>query len=178
MKLHLSLVVLLALAACARSSEPDPTPTEDGGPYDMIDPTAAPVGTQPNLVAPAIGTWRQAQLRGQPALLFSSSAGAPALALLCDERKGLVIERRGVLPTGERDLMEIRFGSATGSYAVNQPVDGEVVLRAAIPFNDRMLAQLRETQAPLTVRVGEGEPLTLPADPAVGTLVRTCQQSG
>jgi hypothetical protein len=179
MRFAVSLILSLALVACARTSEPDPNPAEDNGAYNKIDPVPSPAAgaaAEP----PAAGEWREAQVRGRPALLFAGAGSDQAMAAIyCDERRGLVIERRGLVPAGEIDMMSLAAGDQRQRLAV-APVreDGGPVLRAALPFNAELIAVLQQGPTPLTIDVGEGARLSLPATPLLPQLVTRCRVNG
>lgn len=173
------LLIPLAVAACARSAEPDPTPTNDSGAYNKIDPVPTPTAAAPG-TPPNAGEWRQASISGRPGLLFGPPGDArAAAAIYCDERRGLVIERRGLLPTGEIGMMSLVAGNERQDLAVS-PVQEESgpVLRAALPFNAELISSLQSGPVPITMNVGESSTLNLPATPLLPQLVNRCRANG
>lgn len=161
----------LALAACADTSQPDPTPAEDGS-YDMIEPVANPVAGEP--LPPKGGEWSRGSVEGREAAIFTPLAGDPILALFCDERDGIVVERRGLLPAGPYEMMDIALGNVRESFAVNQVENDGPVLRAKIPFNSEFYNRLRELEGTMSIEAGQAEPIVVPGDPLLAELVRTC----
>lgn len=166
------IAALLTLVACAESREPDPTPAEDGGPYNMIDPVPDPAAQAVEGVV--AGNWRSETLDGQPALLFGPEA-EPLFSILCDDREGVILQRHDVLATGGINMMEVRVGSDLRRLALNE-VAGERVLRAVIPFNDDLIAQLKEGAQPIGVTAGDAGELTMPASPMVPQFITQCMR--
>ena len=170
---RIALAALFALAACAETKAPDPNPAEDGGAYNMIDPTVEPVAGEP--LPPEGGEWSQGSVEGRDALLYGAPGGDPIFAMFCDERQGIVLERRGLTPTGPYRMMEVAIGNDRATLAVNEPVDSErPVLRATIPFNSELNTRLRTPGEPISVTVGRSQPLMLPSTPQVAELAVSC----
>ena len=164
----------LLLLACAEGSEPDPTPAQDGGdPYSRIDPVPAPLpGAQD---AASAGAWRETSVEGRRGLVFAPPGDEPIFAMFCRTPEGLVLERRGLVPSGEIDMMRLSAGSTRQALAVTPMAQGDPALRAVMPFNDPLFTQLRESPVDITVTVGEDRPITLPASPLVPELVAQCR---
>lgn len=165
-----ALAGLAVLAGCADTQEPDPAPAEDGGPYDRIDPTVNPVASEP--LPPAGGEWVGREVDGRQGLVFQPLAGEPVFAMFCDERDGIVLERRGLLPSGPYRMMDVAVGNDRVSLAANE-VDGPAV-RATLPFNSEFHTRLADPGESISVTVGRSQPLMLPSTAEVAELVRTC----
>ena len=171
---RIPLIALLALVGCAEGREPDPTPMNDGGGYNLVDPVPTPIDPNPREVT--AGAWSPNTIEGRLGIQFAPPNGEPVFLMFCDERDGLVMERRGIVPTGALEMMEISFAGAFRNYAVNELQTGQPALRASIPFNDDMLTRLRQIDTPLTVTVDRGQPLIMPATPLIPELVVACER--
>ena len=165
---------LLLLAACGGTSEPDPTPAEDGGAYERIDPVEGVFVNNGSRPADGAGTWSETRIDGRNGLLFSDASGTAQFAMACDDRGGMVLQRRGVPATGGLSMMTVTFGGEVQRYAVNELATPEPVLQAIAPYNDRLIARMKEVQAPLGIEIGDLPPLALPPSEAVSALARTC----
>ncbi len=166
-----ALSALLVLAACADSEPPDPTPADDDGAYNMIDPVTAEV-TQDT--APAIGEWTRTMQEERPALAFGPMGAEPLFSLRCDEREGILLNRHGVVEAGSAGMMTLTLGAERHRLAVN-PVEGPLpMLRAAVSANDPLLEALGGHEGPLELVVGDGPPLVLPDSPMLGGFVEAC----
>lgn len=172
----LAAPLVLALAACADTSEPDPAPAKDGGSYNMIDPVVNPVAGEP--LPPQSGEWSRGSVEGREAAIFMPAAGEPILALFCDEREGIVVERRGLLPAGPYEMMDVSLGSVRETLAANETENDGPVLRATIPFQSEFYNRLRETEGTMSVEAGQAERITVPTSPLIADLVRTCTTAG
>lgn len=162
---------LLLLAACAESEPPDPTPADDDGAYNMIDPVTAEV-TQDT--APAIGEWTRTMQEEQSALAFGPAGAEPLFSIRCDDREGILINRHGLVEAGTAGMMALILGADRHELAVN-PVQAPLpMLRAAVPANDPLLTALRRHQGQLELVVGDGPPLVLPASPMIGEFIEAC----
>lgn len=175
--LSAALAALLAATACAETSDPaaDPDAMPKGG-YDMVDPVANPVAGQP--LPPQGGEWTQGQIDGRRGLVFRPAEGEPIFAMFCDERDGIVIERRGLLPSGPYEMIDIAFGNVRESLAVNQVDNDGPVLRATIPFQSELYTRLRDVEGTISIGAGQAELIAMPASPEIGALVRTCTTAG
>lgn len=172
MSRFLILAPILALAACAESRPPDPTPTEDGGAYNMVDPVTVDVGPEP---APVEGQWTSRTVAGRPALLFGPVNSEALFTMRCGEGDGLVLTRSGVVPVGGLAMMVVAVDGANARYAVRADEESALpMLVARVPAADNFLAALRGDPGEMRVRIGDAEPLVLPPDPRIGELVRSC----
>lgn len=179
MRIATVLGCLLLTVACAEATEPDPTPAQDGGPYNKIDPVVDPLAGNGSAAAEeASGRWASGTVEGKPALVFEQAGSGAAFSISCDDRGGLVLQRRGVPATGGLRMMQVTFAGETRRLAVNELETQQPVLQAIIPFNDELISRLKSVQAPLIVSAGDGGSLTLPASPEVSRLVRTCAGGG
>lgn len=171
MRPFLPLAALAVLAACADSEPPDAAPTDDGGAYNMVDPVKAPIADD---TEPAIGQWIQSMQDERPVLQFGPANTEPLFSLRCDDRGGLLLNRHGTLATDGGEMMSVTIGTASRNLAVN-PVPGPLPkLRAAVPAQDELLEQLAASQQPIRISMGDGPPLVLPTDPAIGEFIESC----
>ncbi|MBA3677356.1 MAG: hypothetical protein H0W74_08135 [Sphingosinicella sp.] len=168
----LPLTLLAALAACADSEAPDAVPANDNGAYNVVEPVRAPLRDEGQ---PTIGQWIEMMQEERPALQFGPPHTEPLFSLRCDDRGGLLLNRHGIVATGT-EMMAVTIGAASRRLAVN-PVPGPLpMLRAAIPAQDELLAQLGASPA-FRIVVGDSPELALPASPLVGQFVATCATS-
>jgi hypothetical protein len=179
MRIATVLGCLFLTVACAEATEPDPTPAQDGGPYNKLDPVADPLApTKSGEAEGASGRWSSGTVEGKPALVFEQAGSGAAFSISCDDRGGLVLQRRGVLATGGLRMMDVTFAGETRRFAVNELETQQPVLQAIIPYNHELISKLKTVQAPLVVSAGDAGSLTLPASPEIGRLVRNCAQGG
>lgn len=163
---------ILALAACAETREPEPTPTEDGGAYNMIDPLEIDAGAESST---ADGQWVSGTIAGRPALLFGPANSEALFSMRCEDGDGLTLTRTGIVPAGGLEMMIVSVEGANARYAVRAPEDAALpTLVARVPPADSFLVALRGDPGAISVRIGDRAPLVLPADPRIGELVRSC----
>lgn len=165
--------LVLGLAACAESTPADRTSADDRAPYNRIDPVEDPLAEASGPPQLAVGTWSEAMVDGQAALLFGT-AGAPSLSLICDSRAGLIVQRHGVRARAGIDMMEISTAGSVSRLALNALETETPVLRSSIPYNDDLLAQLANADGRITITAGNAPPLVVAADPMIGDLIRRC----
>ena len=168
--LRRALPILIVLTAgCARSE--DATIATNAG-----DNAQAVEQVRPDrdVDEPALGQWRDA-LQGEQRVLEFGPMGAPPLfSFGCDARRGLLIQRHGLEPTGDLPVMLITLGSETRRLAVTGG-DGPIpMLRASVTEADPLVASLGRAAQPITVRIGDSPPLILPTSAEVGTYVTRC----
>jgi hypothetical protein len=167
------LLLCLALPACAERTAPDPTPLEDGGVYNMIDPVRIDDAAGAGLTT--LGSWQTGTVAEAQAVLFAKPRAEPIFAIYCDGGRGLVLERRGLTPTGTIARMDVAIAGTRRALAVNPLTDsGPPVLRAIVPYNDELQVRLQDRAAPMSIDVGEGQPLRLPPSPLVPALAAEC----
>lgn len=176
-RLSFAALLPLALLACAERTDPDPTPLEDRGAYNLIDPVnvedaAGPVGLT------TLGNWQTGTVDDARAVLFARPQAEPVFAIFCDGRRGLVLERRGLTPGGALERMDVAIAGVRRTLAVNPVIgDGPPVLRAVVPYNDELQVRLQDRAAPMSVDVGEDEALRLPASPLIPALATECARA-
>ena len=171
----LVFAALVLLAGCAKSEKAALVPIDEDEGFNVVAPVKASAVEEPAL---SLGEWTQGMQEDQPALLFGPAGTEPLFSMRCDDRGGLLLQRHGVVPTGAAEMMTLSFDGTSQRLAVN-PVAGTVPkLRAAIPASDDLLAALGGASTPLTVALGDGPALNLPADPAIGNFIRSCAGTG
>jgi hypothetical protein len=161
-------LLLLLLAACARSEEANLVPS-DGNEAREVE-TVRPERDDEEL---ALGEWRNSLQEEEAALEFGPRGAAPLLSLRCDARRGVLLQRHGTSPVGDLPVMLVTVGSETRRLAVTRG-DGPIpMLRAALPASDQLLAILAGATSPIAIRIGDS-PLILPPSPMIGAYITRC----
>lgn len=166
---------LLLLAACARSEDASTLPSDTNGlavPVEQVRPTADDDSQL------AIGEWRDSLQDDAQALEFGPSGAAPLFSLRCDSRRGVVLQRHGVPPSGDLQMMLVTIGNDTRRLAVTGGTGPIPMLRAALTARDPLLSTLAQEGSPITIRVGDSPPLLLPPSPLIGEFVSLCASGG
>ncbi|HEU4959178.1 MAG TPA: hypothetical protein VFT56_02120 [Sphingomonas sp.] len=181
MKRAAALAGLAALAACHRAppantqAEPAaanladvrriPAPATGVGSAALPAPELAGVATAP-------GRWRF-QVSADGAQAVFGAPGRPAeFALRCDADARRMIFTRAA-SGGSGATLEIV--AETGAATFDAAPDGHGRTRASDFVTDTFLTQvLAEAKGRIGVRVGAGKTLAMPADPAIGDVIRRC----
>jgi len=177
----LAFISIAALAACADREEPDRDPPPPSG-YNMIDDVQVNdpgglVGAQQSpATATTPGVWRPDTVGAMRGVSFVPPEGEPLLRMFCDGRRGMVVERTALVPSGEIDMMTFRVRDRGRQLAVNPTGPDGTVLRAMLPLRGDLIAALQAGPAPIQVSVGEGAPLSLPPSPLVAMLATDCSK--
>jgi hypothetical protein len=164
------LSILALLAACARSEDASvvaPDANQSGQAVERV---------RPDLDAdePALGQWRESLQGEQRVIEFGPSGAPPLFSIGCDARRGLLVQRHGLEPTGDLPVMLVTVGSDTRRLAVTGG-DGPIpMLRSTLNATDPLTASLGRAAGPITIRIGDSPPLILPPSPLVGTYVARC----
>ena len=153
------LAALLALSACAESDDAALVPIEE---------EAGLIGT--------LGEWALATQDERPVLQFGPAGTQPLFSLRCDDRQGLLLQRHGVVPAGAAEMMTVTLGAATRRLAVNPVAAAVPLLRAAVPANDDLIAELADATVPIMIAVSDDPVLNLPPSPLVGEYVGSCTE--
>lgn len=175
------LFAAVALGACAERTEPDQNPVPMNG-YNMVDPVrvsdpGGPIERSTSASGEVtLGTWRPDTEGTMQGVAFAAPQGEALLRLFCDDRRGMVVERTGLTPSGDMNMMTFRARDVGRRLAVNPTGSDGTVLRAVLPLNDELTAVLQEGPVPIQVAVGEGEPLSLPPSPLVAMLAAECSK--
>lgn len=171
MRRFLPLAAALIATACADSEPPDAVPTDDGGAYNVVAPVKAPLADEGE---PAIGQWIQSMQDEQPVLQFGPANTEPLFSMSCGADGGILINRHGTVASGGGEMMGVTIGTQSRNLSVETAQGPLPKLRASVPAQDELLAQLGEAQQPIRISMGDGPPLVLPSDPAVGQFIKGC----
>lgn len=162
---------VLALAACARTEEASLVPAEEGT-YDAVEQVRTPERNEQEM---AIGEWSRTIEAEQPALAFGPVGAPPLFSILCEERRGLVLQRHGTVPVGDLPMMLVQVGSEARRLAVSTAGGTVPMLRASLAPSDELVQTLANAEEPITIRIGDAAPLIMPADPAIGAFLEECR---
>jgi len=163
-------ILIVLLAGCARSEDASLAPS--GGNQSVR--TVEQVRPERDEEEPALGEWRATLQGEQRAIEFGPRGAAPLFSIVCDARRGLVLQRHGSEPAGDLPVMLIRVGSETRRLAVTAG-DGPIpMLRASLNGSDTLVAALSRTATPIAIRIGDSAPLILPASPTIGAYIGEC----
>lgn len=164
-----ALLPLLLLAACARSEEAR-TDSIDGNQAGRVETVRPDRGDD----EVALGAWRESLQDEQRVLEFGPTGAPPLFSLRCDARRGVLLQRHGLAPSGDLPVMRVSVGNEARQLAVTGTGGPSPMLRAALGASDTLLAAMSRSTAPFTIRVGDSPPLNLPASPLIGTYVEQC----
>src|ERR1044072_9706676 len=106
-------ILIVLLAGCARSGDASLAPS--GG--NQSGRTVEQVRPERDEEEPALGEWRATLQGEQRAIEFGPRGAAPLFSIVCDARRGLVLQRHGSEPAGDLPVMLIRVGSETRRLA-------------------------------------------------------------
>jgi hypothetical protein len=164
-------VLILLLAGCARSEDASLAPS--GG--NESARTVEQVRPERDAEEPALGEWRATLQDERRAIEFGPRGASPLFSIACDARRGLTLQRHGLEPAGDLPVMLVSVGSETRRLAVTGG-DGPIpMLRANLNGSDTLVAALSRTTTPIAIRIGDSEPLILPASPMIGIYIGECQ---
>ena len=170
------LALLLAGSACAESQEADPTPLNDPGGYNMVEPVPDPAALDPEREGFTPGRWTEAAVDGSPGLAFAAPGQEPVFRAYCHGRGGLVFERLQKPSIGDLEFMEVQAGTHVARFAVNEVKAATPTLRSIVPFNDDLLVRLARPEGMLSIKASDTQPLAMPLNAATAELVRTCER--
>jgi hypothetical protein len=164
-------VLIVLLAGCARSEDASLVPSGDnasGRTVEMVRP-------ERDDEEPALGEWRATLQDDQRAIEFGPRGAPPLFSIVCDARRGLLLQRHGLEPAGDLPVMLVSVGSETRRLAVTGG-DGPIpMLRASLNGSDTLVAALARTATPIAIRIGDSAPLILPASQLIGGYIGECQ---
>src|SRR3954453_11902641 len=164
-------IAFVLLAGCARSEEANLLPADPGGNGRVAEQVRPERADE----EPALGAWRDTIQDTQRALEFGPQGAPPLFSLACDERRGLVLQPHVIQPAGDLPVMTVSIGSETRRLAVTGG-DGPIpMLRASLSPSDQVATSLSHAAGPITIRLGETPPLTLPPSPLIGTYIGQCE---
>ena len=166
---HLLLPLLSAvlLAGCARTEPADQSQSDESP--DALAQSNAAQDVEPL----DQGEWTV----GSEAS-FEGASGNVLLVIRCDERRGLIVQRPGLVPRGQLALLQLRTGGVVRRLAVTASVSGTPRIEAVVPYNDQLIGPLMRFDQPLEVGFPGLETLHLPPSWKVAGFVRDCQSAG
>jgi hypothetical protein len=162
-------LAFVLLAGCARSEQAQYTQFDNNASLTVNAPVADADDEEV-----AIGAWRLGLQDTQSVLEFGPGGAAPAFSVGCDGRRNLLLQRHGAAPPGDLPVMLITVGSETRRLAVVSTGGAIPMLRATLPASDTFRGVLIAATSPITVRVGDSEPLILPPSPTIGAYATQC----
>jgi hypothetical protein len=167
------LPLVLLAAACARSEDASVQPTESN--ERAVEQVRTTAGDDEET---AIGSWRMALQDERPALEFGSQGTSPLITMVCGERGGLVLQRRGAMAPGSSPTLSVSVGGQGRQLTVVPGTGATPTQNAAIPPGDTLIQQISSAQAPIAMRFGDGTPLLLPQNALIGQFAQTCASGG
>lgn len=165
-----ALTLLLLAAACARSEDASMGPADSNQAVQKVE-TVRPERNDEEL---ALGEWRETLQEEQQALEFGPAGAPPLFSLRCDTRRGILLQRHGLAPSGDLPVMLVSVGSETRRLAVTGSGGPNPMLRAALNASDQLLAILGRAATPIAIRIGDSPPLNLPHSPMIGAYIAEC----
>jgi len=164
-------VLIVLLAGCARSEDASLVPS--GG--NESARTVEQVRPERDEEEPALGEWRATLQGEQRAIEFGPRGATPLFSIVCDARRGLLLQRHGLEPAGDLPVMLVSVGSETRRLAVTGGEGPIPMLRASLNGSDTLVAALSRTTTPIAIRIGDSAPLILPASQVIGSYIGECQ---
>lgn len=171
LKVTVAMLAALAISGCAERTSPDADPYNDTAPYGTDPVDVGPVAPTASFTP---GLWRPDTVDGARAVVFQEPQSDPVVALYCDGRRGMVVERRGLTAPGPTNLMRIVVDGVDRRLAVNPIRDEGLVLRAVVPYSDAVNTALKRAPTSIILDVGEGKALRLPPAQLVQMLAVDC----
>ena len=164
-------VLILLLAGCARSEDASLVPSGDNESVRTVEQ----VRPERDEEEPALGEWRATLQDAQRAIEFGPRGASPLFSIVCDARRGLLLQRHGLEPAGDLPVMLVSVGSETRRLAVTGGEGPIPMLRASLNGSDTLVAALSRTTTPIAIRIGDSAPLILPPGPMIGAYIGECQ---
>lgn len=168
-----AFLTLILLAACARSE--DATVNAGNAAETIVEQVRSSGGGEEET---AIGEWRTALQDERPAIEFGALGTPPAVTIVCGERGGLIIQRRGALAPGASPTLSVSVGGQGQQLRVVPGTGATPTQNAAIPPGDTLIAEMAQAQSPISLRFGDSAPLLLPQSPLIGQFSQTCASGG
>lgn len=163
------MATLLLTAACARSEPASDTPAEAN--QTAVEKVRNTGGGEEET---ALGQWRMALQGDRQALEFGPQGAAAVVTMVCGERNGLVIQRRGVLPPGASPTLSVSVGGQGRQLPVAGGSGAVATQNASIPPGDELIQLVSTARAPISLRFGDSTPLILPPSPLIGQFAQSC----
>jgi hypothetical protein len=168
-----ALAAFILLTACARSEPADQSSVDNPAFANELPASVEPADESREETE---GRWQVSGVGPQPAA-FIGTTGQVLFALRCDERRGLVVQRPGLIPRSQLALLQLRTGGVVRRLAVTASATGTPNIESVIPYNDELIAPLMRFDEALEVRFTGLEPLILPPSPEVAGFVQGCQSA-
>jgi hypothetical protein len=165
-----SLSLLILLAGCARSE--DASVVAANSELQAVEQVRTPEQDDEAL---ALGDWRETLQDDNNALEFGPAGAPPLFSLQCDARRSVYVQHHGSAQAGDLPMMLVTVGSETRRLAVTGVAGPPPMLRASLSPSDTLINILGTTTTPITVRIGDTEPLVLPPAPIVGAFLTRCE---
>jgi hypothetical protein len=171
MKRAASALLLLAVAACARSEEASlVAPTGNQG-YNQVGKVGTP---EQDDREPAIGQWRASLQENVQVLEFGPLGTEPLFSLSCTGNRSVLLQRHGGAPAGQLPTLQVTKGQVNERLAVTTGGGAVPMLRAEVPLQSPLAQAMASEGEPLQVRLGDGAPLILPPSSLIGDYLRAC----
>jgi hypothetical protein len=167
--LPLILPAILVAAACARSEPASDTPADAG--QTAVEKVRDTGGGEAET---ALGQWRTALQGDRQALEFGPQGAAALVTMVCGERNGVVLQRRGVLAPGASPTLSVSVGGQGRQLPVTAGTGAVATQNASIPPGDELIQLISTAQAPISLRFGDSTPLMLPPSELVGRFAQSC----
>ncbi len=165
-----SLSLLILLAGCARSEDASVVAANDE--LQAVEQVRTPEQDDEEL---ALGEWRETLQDDNSALEFGPTGAPPLFSLRCDVRRSVYLQHHGSAQGGDLPMMLVTVGSETRRLAVTGVAGTTPMLRASLSPSDTLIRTLGGASTPITVRIGDAEPLVLPPSTAIGTFLTRCE---
>jgi hypothetical protein len=164
-----AFLTLILLAACARSEDASVRPEESN--ESAVERVRATGGDDQET---ALGEWRMALQGERQALEFGPRGSTALITMVCGERNGLVLQRRGALPPGSSTTLSVSVGGQGRQLPVTAGTGAVATQNSSIPPGDELIQLMASAAAPISLRFGDGTPLLLPPDPLIGRFAQSC----
>jgi hypothetical protein len=164
-----AVLTLILLAACARSE-----PATQSSEVDNRIAVEQVRDTGGNEEETALGQWRMALQGERQALEFGPQGSVAIVTMVCGERNGLVLQRRGVLPPGASPTLSVSVGGQGRQLPVAAGTDAVATQNASIPPGDELIQLISAARAPISLRFGDSTPLLLPPNALIGQFAQSC----
>lgn len=177
-----ALLLALAVMACSSGTPSADTPLPTGS--DTPGPHPAPPSPGPNSAVDKDGNAPPdlAALPLAPGRWFARDGGAlfgvpdsePVFLIECDaDAHILYIDREGEL--AKPDTLTLAAGGTTRSWPVPATEESELpTIEASMQPDDPFLPVLASATGRIAARVGRGDWLVMPTDPAIGAAIHAC----
>ncbi|HZF95637.1 MAG TPA: hypothetical protein VEZ20_12290 [Allosphingosinicella sp.] len=167
--LPMILPAILLAAACARSEPATDSPTEAN--QMAVEQVRSTGGGEEET---ALGQWRMALQGDRQALEFGPQGSVALVTLICGERNGLVLQRRGVLPPGASPTLSVSVGGQGRPIPVTAGSGAVATQNASIPPSDELIRLISNAQVPISLRFGDSSAVFLPPSPLIGQFAQSC----